>query len=433
MSPKRRNRKNNGKRIVIPKARPTEEEYEELDDLIKLLSAHSLFLKNAMDGYENDREQVKVIVKGICKDSGLTGDEIVKLMNGDLTIFEKDAVKIWTEFLYKYDIDIKDELRQNYIADVIYQKNRYKFNIKEMNTAMMVFTENTCINMNILHDDHANTEVPGATCQNCCIAAKRGHYDCLRYLHKRGFPFGHTLLLQGHSGNSLVETYHAAISGDNVKCLEYIHKNDSLVPIKFYDIIRSDLLKTSSLCEKAAECNSVKCLKYLVENGFKYRDHTFSIAAKHSALECLKYLHQLNTTNCMWSNDACISAAREGNLECLKYLHENGCPWNARTCSSATYHGHINLLKITVYMLMESDELSPDVIHQMIAAANTSRPHFECLKYAVDNKCPGYDDKDEDEDYITLITLYEKLIIDDPIATIAGAKKIMKEQKASSS
>jgi hypothetical protein len=45
-----------------------------------------------------------------------------------------------------------------------------------------------------------------------------------------------------------------------------------------------------------------------------------------------------------------------GHLPALKYLHENGCPWNSHTCFNA-------------------------------AACK----HWDCLQYAVDNKCPEWE------------------------------------------
>ena len=45
-----------------------------------------------------------------------------------------------------------------------------------------------------------------------------------------------------------------------------------------------------------------------------------------------------------------------GTCPALKYLHENGCPWDSGTC----YY-----------------------------AANNE--HWDCLQYAVDNKCPSLD------------------------------------------
>jgi len=45
-----------------------------------------------------------------------------------------------------------------------------------------------------------------------------------------------------------------------------------------------------------------------------------------------------------------------GTCHVLQYLRENGCPWDKWTCSSAAYY-----------------------------------KHWDCLQYAVDNKCPGWE------------------------------------------
>ena len=45
-----------------------------------------------------------------------------------------------------------------------------------------------------------------------------------------------------------------------------------------------------------------------------------------------------------------------GQLHVLQYLHENGCPWNSYTCHNAAYY-----------------------------------KHWDCLQYAVDNKCPEWE------------------------------------------
>ena len=52
----------------------------------------------------------------------------------------------------------------------------------------------------------------------------------------------------------------------------------------------------------------------------------------------------------------CAYAAGNGHLPALKYLHENGCPWDRCTCYQAAKY-----------------------------------KHWDCLQYAVDNKCPGWE------------------------------------------
>ena len=46
----------------------------------------------------------------------------------------------------------------------------------------------------------------------------------------------------------------------------------------------------------------------------------------------------------------------KGHLPALQYLHENGCPWDSYTCYYAALY-----------------------------------KHWDCLQYAVDNKCPGWE------------------------------------------
>ena len=69
-------------------------------------------------------------------------------------------------------------------------------------------------------------------------------------------------------------------------------------------------------------------------------------------LPVLQYLHE---NGCPWDSHV-HSAAVNGHLPVLKYLHENGCPWNYDTC--------------------------------FYAADNK---HWDCLQYAVDNKCPEWE------------------------------------------
>ena len=37
--------------------------------------------------------------------------------------------------------------------------------------------------------------------------------------------------------------------------------------------------------------------------------------------------------------------SKNGFLNLMKYAHENGCPWNATTCSFAAQNGHLDCLK----------------------------------------------------------------------------------------
>ena len=62
--------------------------------------------------------------------------------------------------------------------------------------------------------------------------------------------------------------------------------------------------------------------------------------------------HLLSTAYCRQSQDC-----RTQECTCRRaYLHENGCPWNWWTCNEAACH-----------------------------------VHWDCLQYAVDNKCPEWE------------------------------------------
>ena len=81
-----------------------------------------------------------------------------------------------------------------------------------------------------------------------------------------------------------------------------------------------------------------------------------NVAASRGSVRLLKWARENNRA---WSTYACGYAADNGHLHVLKYLHENGCPWNDKydnTCLNAAYY-----------------------------------KHWDCLQYAVDNKCPGWE------------------------------------------
>ena len=77
-------------------------------------------------------------------------------------------------------------------------------------------------------------------------------------------------------------------------------------------------------------------------------------AAGRGSVRLLKWTRENNHAD--WSAYTCSCAAGNGHLPALKYLRENGCPWN----SSTSYW-----------------------------AAHDKR--WDCLQYAVDNKCPDWE------------------------------------------
>jgi hypothetical protein len=82
-------------------------------------------------------------------------------------------------------------------------------------------------------------------------------------------------------------------------------------------------------------------------------------AARRGSLRLLKWA-RVNDLD--WSAHTCACAAYYGHLPALQYLRENGCPWDDNTCRYALLH-----------------------VHSWV------RQSWDCLQYAVDNKCPGWE------------------------------------------
>ena len=78
-----------------------------------------------------------------------------------------------------------------------------------------------------------------------------------------------------------------------------------------------------------------------------------------AALGDIKLLKWARKNDCVMTPYACQAAAGNGRLHALRWLRENGCPWDFRTLMAANY----------------DDWISPK--------------HLDCLRYAVENKCPG--------------------------------------------
>ena len=80
-----------------------------------------------------------------------------------------------------------------------------------------------------------------------------------------------------------------------------------------------------------------------------------------AALGSIALLKWARKNDCVMTARACQLAARNGHLHALRWLRENGCPWDCRTIGAAAKH-------------------------------RSSPKHLGCLRYAVENKCPGWED-----------------------------------------
>ena len=48
---------------------------------------------------------------------------------------------------------------------------------------------------------------------------------------------------------------------------------------------------------------------------------------------------------CPWDAYTCSGAAGNGHLDALKWARANGCPWNISTAGAAAYSGQLEVLK----------------------------------------------------------------------------------------
>jgi hypothetical protein len=139
---------------------------------------------------------------------------------------------------------------------------------------------------------------------------------------------------------------------------------------------------SNSVCNYAAQLGSVRLLKWARVNNLGWTIYTCSYAAYNGHLPALQYLHE---NGCPWNTSTCYYAAKNGHLFVLQYLHENGCPWDSSssTCKCAAQNGHLPALKY----LHENG--CPWNEYTCLSAAIYK--HWDCLQYAVDNKCPGWE------------------------------------------
>jgi hypothetical protein len=77
-----------------------------------------------------------------------------------------------------------------------------------------------------------------------------------------------------------------------------------------------------------------------------------------AALGSITLLKWAQKNGCVMRAHACQAAASNGHLQALRWLRENGCPWNFWTLEAA-------------------------------AKQRSNPKHLGCLRYAVENKCPG--------------------------------------------
>jgi len=143
--------------------------------LLPSLKTQSVFIQNIsskydelIEGYEDDDEQNKELMKEVYKDFGLKECKLKKLLSCNLSLKDKDIIKLW-DGCYKWCVNEIDQIK-SWLVQYIYEKRRYKLRErKDKVTSFENLTKGTCINI------HNN-------CETCSMAAEKGHLYCLKYL-----------------------------------------------------------------------------------------------------------------------------------------------------------------------------------------------------------------------------------------------------------
>ena len=142
---------------------------------------------------------------------------------------------------------------------------------------------------------------------------------------------------------------------------------------------------------KVEEMSSISTLEFAWENKSlwpSWWDETCFCyqVAQTNKLELLKWIRE--EKKCKWDVGTINAAAEQGNLEMVKYCVANECPINKWACADAARNGHLEVLKY----LRETAKARWDYEVLHFAHANKQ---LECLRYAVEKKCPGWSDYTE--------------------------------------
>ena len=94
-------------------------------------------------------------------------------------------------------------------------------------------------------------------------------------------------------------------------------------------------------CKDIAYEGSLNILKWARENGCKWDASTCTHAALGGHLDVLMWARE---NGCEWNSDVYYRAATQGHLHILEWALANGCPWGIFVCQYATQNGHLHVL-----------------------------------------------------------------------------------------
>lgn len=154
----------------------------------------------------------------------------------------------------------------------------------------------------------------------CCVAAKEGHLDILKWLKEIGCELSKNVF------DSDKDPRYVAAKEGHLHILKWLKENGYMP--NWY------------ACSEAAYGGHLEVLKWFIDNGCSC--DVCYIAARGGQLHILKWARE---NGFEWNEYTCTIAAEKGHLEVLKWARENGCPWKKSVCSRAAEKGHLHVLK----------------------------------------------------------------------------------------
>lgn len=159
----------------------------------------------------------------------------------------------------------------------------------------------------------------------CEYAVKHGKLECLKYLIDNDYMINEECFSLAMKYDRLecfkflFEEYSMIISSSSIKesitdnfvCIRYLHENDKLYDNEMYVYY-------------AVLNNNLKCLKFLLENGYSPSTPAYYPAIAKKNLEMIKLLYDYNCA----TFDECYTSVYYGSLECLQFFHEHNFPWD---------------------------------------------------------------------------------------------------------
>lgn len=225
--------------------------------------------------------------------------------------------------------------------------------------------------------------------RDCVVAAaERGHIGVLDWIVNHGLKM------------DMPTAYENAVIGGHVALLDWL---DDLYPLTD-DLYR--LLFRWDLTSHATRGGHVEVLEWLRDRGVLTRSPAMCTVA--CATGQLRTLAWLRAHRCPWNEEASAHAAANGHVDVLNWALENGCPVGAdgELCSHAASSGHIAVLEAlrargyaaNVQTCVDAVFARLDILQWLrangcpwdarVCTTAYMTNHLATLKWAVANGCP---------------------------------------------